>query len=268
MDMVSSLFGFLPAELASATPAWLERLDGANLVIGAVTLIVGLLGMAYLALALMTTPQPQTAESLEPSPYPGVDRLVVPLFLPVGVALAIAAIIFLTSQILLAVPESLATLIALCIALFILVVCAIVATAPKISRGLVYTIVGIPVLALIVAGSAAGMYRQGEAEKAAEARANAPQTALNEVTTDNKFSQTSYNIPAGQAITLTQNNKGQAIHNWHVLNVKDSDGKDITTPLTQPGQTSTATFTLATAGSYKFQCDVHPTEMTGTLTVH
>jgi plastocyanin len=268
MEMASGLLAMLPAEFASVMPAWLERLDGANLVIGAVTLIVGLLGMAYLVLALMVTPQPQLAESFEPSPYPGVDRFVVPLFLPIGVALAIAAIIFLTSQILLAVPESLATLIALCIALFILIVCAVVATAPRVPRGLVYTIVGIPVLALIVAGSAAGMYRQGEAEKAAEARANAPQTALSEVTTDNKFSQTTLNIPAGQAITLTQNNKGQAIHNWHVLNVKDSDGKDVTTPLTQPGQTANTTFTLATAGSYKFQCDVHPTEMVGTLNVH
>ena len=74
-------------------------------------------------------------------------------------------------------------------------------------------------------------------------------------------------MQAGQPVELTLTNNGQAIHNWHLLNVKDKDGKDILTPLVNPGQSATIDFTIATPGAYHFQCDVHPTEMTGTLVV-
>ena len=93
--------------------------------------------------------------------------------------------------------------------------------------------------------------------------------SLTETTTDNKFSTTSFTVNAGQQVTMTVKNDGQALHNWHVLNVKSTDGKDIVpTPLlVPPGQTATVTFTISTPGTYKFQCDVHPTQMFGTLIV-
>lgn len=90
---------------------------------------------------------------------------------------------------------------------------------------------------------------------------------LTEIATDDKYSQTSFTVKAGQPIELTLNNNGQAIHNWHLLNVKDVDGKDIATPLVEAGQSATIDFTINTPGKYDFHCDVHPTEMTGTLTV-
>jgi len=92
-------------------------------------------------------------------------------------------------------------------------------------------------------------------------------TTLNETMTDNKFSVTQINGAAGKPITVTVQNKGSAIHNWHVLNVKDDNGKDITTPLTDAGKSNTVTFSLSKPGTYNFQCDVHPTEMKGTLTI-
>jgi plastocyanin len=200
-----------------------------------------------------------------------VDRFVVPLLLPIGVALTIAVIIALMSQIMLIVPEPVATPIALVVALFILIACTLVANTPKLPRSMIYALAGIPLLVLLIAGGASGAYRfneaQQEAAAAADRGANAPATALAEVTTDNKFSRTTLNVPAGQEITLTQSNKGLNIHNWHVLSVKDAAGKDITTDLTQPGQNSKVTFTLNAPGTYKFQCDVHPTEMLGDLIV-
>jgi plastocyanin len=90
---------------------------------------------------------------------------------------------------------------------------------------------------------------------------------LVEVATDDKYSQTRFTVKAGQAVELTLTNNGQAIHNWHLLTVKDKDGKDILTPLVNPGQSATIDFTIATPGTYHFQCDVHPTEMIGTLVV-
>jgi len=74
-------------------------------------------------------------------------------------------------------------------------------------------------------------------------------------------------IPAGQPVTVTLNNRGQAIHNWHVLNLKDREGKDITTKLLSGGQSETITFTVTQTGTFEFLCDVHPVEMRGTLFV-
>jgi len=264
MELIHSMLALVPLVVADTS------LDGPNLVLGFGTLVVGLLGIAYLALALITTPQPQT-EVTEPSAYPGIDRFVVPLMLPVGVALTIALTILMTSQILLAVPEAVATPIALGIALFVLLACSLVATTPQLPKGVIYTLVGIPIVVLLVGGSTAGLYRIGQAQQEAVAEAqkeaSQPLTALAEITTDNKFSKTTFISPAGQAVTLTQTNKGSAIHNWHVLDQKDENGKDITTALTNPGSTSTVTFTIQAPGTYKFQCDVHPTEMFGTLKV-
>ncbi|HTE84961.1 MAG TPA: cupredoxin domain-containing protein [Dehalococcoidia bacterium] len=269
MELIPGLWAGTPGVLAAA-PAWLEALDGANLLIGSLILLMGLLGLAYLALAFVTTPQPRTEPS-EPEAYPGVDRFLVPLALPLGVAFVIAAIITLMSQIMLVVPEAIATPIALAVALFILLSCALIANAPRVSRGLIYTIIGAPALVLVIAGGASGAYRinQAQEEAAAQAQreAGATTTSPGEVTTDNKFSKTTLNVPVGQEVTFTQTNAGLNTHNWHVLDIKDSGGKDVTTAVTQPGQKSTVTFTISAAGSYKFLCDVHPTEMIGQLNV-
>jgi plastocyanin len=251
-------------------PASLQLMDGANLVIGSFTLLLGLLGLAFLALTFIATPQPRT-EPAEVEAYPAADRFLVPLALPVGVALVIAAVILLMSQIMLAVPEALATPIALAVALFILFMCSIIANSPKVPRGLIYTAIGVPALVLIGAGGTAGVYRvnlaraQGAAEAAKEA--SAATTSPSVITTDNKYSKTVLNVPAGQEVTLALTNSGLNIHDWHVLDVKDTSGKDIATPLTQPSQKSAATFTISAPGTYKFICDVHPTEMIGQINV-
>jgi len=48
---------------------------------------------------------------------------------------------------------------------------------------------------------------------------------------------------------------------------KDASGKDIKTSLLDAGKSESLTFTITKPGNYNFQCDVHPTEMMGTLTV-
>lgn len=95
----------------------------------------------------------------------------------------------------------------------------------------------------------------------------APAGALVIVATDNKFDKTELTVRANQPVTLTLQNRGEAIHNWHLLNVKDKDGKDITTMLLPAGQSQTITFTIAQTGTFEYTCDVHPTEMRGKLTV-
>jgi plastocyanin len=85
--------------------------------------------------------------------------------------------------------------------------------------------------------------------------------------TDNKFSITQLTVAAGKPATLTFTNSGSAMHNFHIVGLPGADGKDVQTDLLGPGKSQTLSFTPSKPGSYKFRCDVHPTEMTGTLVV-
>jgi plastocyanin len=90
--------------------------------------------------------------------------------------------------------------------------------------------------------------------------------AIVEVATDTQYSVTKMAAPAGQPLTVTVQNKG-AIHNWHLVGVKDAAGKDIATPLQQGPNTFSVTFTITMPGTYNFMCDADPVAMKGTLTI-
>ncbi len=193
------------------------------------------------------------------------ERLVLPILIPVAAAGVIALLIFSASRILLAMDPRYAVPTALIIALGILGVSTLLAVGPRISRALLYLLTAVPASVVI----AVGLYlavRPGE-EAAAGGGGPAPVTTVVMTATDNKFSLTEISVPVNTEITFTLDNKGQALHNWHVLNVKDKDGKDITTTLLAGGKSETIKFTIAQTGTFDFQCDVHPVEMRGKLTV-
>lgn len=87
------------------------------------------------------------------------------------------------------------------------------------------------------------------------------------VATDNKFDRTTMTIQSGTLYTVTMQNKGAALHNWHVTGVKGADGKEITTAIVGGGQNAPVTFTISQKGTFDYLCDVHPVEMRGKLTV-
>lgn len=193
------------------------------------------------------------------------ERLVLPILIPIAVAGVIFLLIFSASRVLLALEAHYATPLALLLALGILAVSALLATGPRVSRTLLYLLTAVPASTVI----AVGLYlavRPGE-EAAAGTGGPAPVTTITMVATDNKFSLTEITIPVNTEITFTLDNKGQAIHNWHVLNLKDKDGKDITTQLLTGGKSETIKFTVTQTGTFDFLCDVHPVEMRGKLTV-
>jgi hypothetical protein len=134
-------------------------MDMANLLIGAVMVAIGVLGVVYLTGALALTQQPELPGE-HGVVYPGVDRLIVPLLLPIGAVAGILAIIYLFSRILLAVPEKAAVGVALLVALGILLVCAALASARRVTRALIVTVIGIPLLVLVVAGVIAAIHLQ------------------------------------------------------------------------------------------------------------
>ncbi len=107
----------------------------------------------------------------------------------------------------------------------------------------------------------------GPVQVSPSALAAAGAQTVTEIATDNKYSQTQFTVKANQDVALTLKNQGQAVHNWHLLDATDADGKEIKGSLLDPGKSETIDFKIAKPGTYHFQCDVHPTDMKGTLVV-
>lgn len=196
------------------------------------------------------------------------DRLLLPIFIPVGAAAAIFLLIFSVGKILLEIDPRYATAIATLVAVLILAVCSLLAAGPRIPATPLYVVTGIPVSIII----AIGLFLAVRPEASTGAAHGGPvaaaaTTSITQIATDNKFSVTAATVPANTEITLEFDNRGAALHNWRLLNVKDKDGKDIATQLLAGGKTETLKFTIAQPGTYTFHCDVHPTEMKGELTV-
>jgi plastocyanin len=90
--------------------------------------------------------------------------------------------------------------------------------------------------------------------------------------TDNKFDPAAFTVSAGASVTFDIANKGTAIHN---MRIAGPDGKYSTSDdaasdpqLVSGGQTATLEWTVpGDAGEIIFQCDFHPTDMKGTITV-
>jgi len=83
-----------------------------------------------------------------------------------------------------------------------------------------------------------------------------------------RFEQRSLAAPAGE-VTIAFDNRDQGVsHNVHVFRGNDASGDDIGATEIETGaiRQTLALGDLA-AGSYFYQCDVHPSQMTGTLTI-
>jgi plastocyanin len=86
---------------------------------------------------------------------------------------------------------------------------------------------------------------------------------------DVKFQQTSLTAAAGKGFTVTLTNHDTVPHNFAILKPGGgpSDFLFNGQPLTQGGQTTPYSVPALPAGTYTFICIVHPTQMTGTLTI-
>lgn len=88
---------------------------------------------------------------------------------------------------------------------------------------------------------------------------------------DNAFVPNAFTTAPGSRVTFELPNIGKVPHNMRIAagGNFDSAQSAVSGPgITNPGSTATLTWTApAEAGAYKFRCDVHPTDMTGTITV-
>lgn len=84
--------------------------------------------------------------------------------------------------------------------------------------------------------------------------------------TDNKFDKTALSATVGQELTVNFKNAGKVPHNIHFFDKKGGTSIALV-DITSGGGSATVKFTPSTAGTYYFQCDVHPDQMFGNLTV-
>ena len=132
--------------------------------------------------------------------------------------------------------------------------------------------VGIGFTTFLTVLSTVGLANANEPEPPASPTAEvtaaaAPATGgLTVVAKDLAFKPTELTAAPGEA-TIVLDNEDKVPHNLHLFEGRDASGTSVgsTEIKTGPGNESLKV-TLA-AGTYFFQCDVHPTQMKGTLTV-
>jgi plastocyanin len=194
------------------------------------------------------------------------NRLVLPIVIPIGILLLIALVLFGFSRILLSVTPDAATGIALVVAATILIAAAVAASRTRIREatigGLLGTVAGVAMLAGGIAIVTIGPAK--EAAKPFDATLVAPDKA-----SINGYAQTSLTFPATRPVNLTfENQEPGQTHNMVIAAGTDQKAPPVFTGALVPGPgTKVYAIKPLQAGSYFYFCEVHPTTMTGKLTV-
>ncbi len=81
--------------------------------------------------------------------------------------------------------------------------------------------------------------------------------------TDFKFDRNELQARSQETIEVTLTNDGDTQHSWRLLGVVDAAGSAVAIPPVAAGDDATITFLVGKSGTYTFQCDIHPQQMTG-----
>lgn len=192
------------------------------------------------------------------------DRVLMPLAIPLGALAFIAIITFLVSRILLNVPKEIATAVALAGAFNVLAGCTYVALSSRIDRFQLLLLTGVAILPLLFGGVAAAgvIHFPGEEREEHERESAVP--AVNLAAQSIAFDQKELSVPAGREFKLVFNNKDPVPHNVAILKSQGSTEVLFREPPFAGPKSLTSTVKPIPAGSYYFQCDVHP-NMNGTV---
>lgn len=192
------------------------------------------------------------------------DRLLLPVLIPVGALAFVGFFALAMGQILLNVSKAVATAIALMSAFNIMIAFTVVALKPHIGKFLIAMMGGIAAIPLLLGAAAAtGVVGIADEEPGAEV-ASGPVVKI--AAANIAFDKAALEAPADTPFQIQFSNNDAQPHNVAILSAPGS-----TEPLfrgaiiTGPKETTYKVEALP-AGSYPFQCDVHPT-MSGTFTV-
>ena len=189
-----------------------------------------------------------------------------PLGLPVLGLFAIGSVMFFLSRILLAVSETASWVIALAVAVVIMAGASIAALRPTISGRTLATLLAVGSVLMVAGGIWAAA--QGERHIEHHAEEHAGEAGLVQLRAENTtFTRDTIELKADTEVEIRLDNNDRNVqHNISIL------GQDPTRPvfrgeLVTGVATVTYKFHAPGPGEYRFQCDVHPTQMKGTVKV-
>lgn len=216
-----------------------------------------------------------------------VERVTLPILIPVGVLAFIVLVIYGLSRVYLELGGDAAVALAVGISVGVLIFAFYFANNPKAPSWQIAGVLGVAALVLVGASIWAvaeedeaeggeptnGEVVNGEATPTPGEGSPPPSDGIVAVSMgDNFFDPTEITAAAGSDITIDLTNNGAAIHNMRIAGEDgeyNTDDDVVSDPDIVPGgQTATIEWTAPTTpGDYIFQCDFHPTEMVGTITV-
>ena len=184
------------------------------------------------------------------------ERLLLPVLLPLGILVVIAAALYGFSRILLSLPPTAATATALAVASGIVVVSAIAASRRQVRLSTILAMLGATAgIAMLAGGIALAVAPSEEGEGGEGERAVVALAAFNIA-----YEPTSLTVPAGEAFTLRFNNRDAGIQ--HNVDIFDNAGFSGTALFEGELVTGVREFDYLVdpleAGMYFFRCVVHP----------
>ena len=184
------------------------------------------------------------------------DRLVLPILLPIGILVVIAAALYGFSRILLSLPPTAATATALVAASGIVVVSAVAASRRQVRLSTILAMLGATAGIAMLAGGIALAVAPEEEEEGEGERPVVVLAAFNI-----QYEPTSLVVPADEAFTLRFNNRDAGVqHNVDIFDNPDFSGTALFEGelITGVREFDYVVDPLA-PGGYFFRCVVHPT---------
>jgi len=194
------------------------------------------------------------------------DRLLLPLLLPLGILVVIAAVLFGFSRILLAITHTAATTTALIVAAAIVAFSAIAATRPQVRVSTIASVLGATAgVAMLAGGIALAVVTEGEGPGPGPERPGTP--GLTVVAENIAFDTDAIELAANTPTTITLDNRDAGVQHNIAIYTDDTRAEVLFRGelLTGPGTIDYQIPPLP-PGEYYFQCDVHP-NMNGTVVV-
>jgi plastocyanin len=196
------------------------------------------------------------------------DRVLLPILIPVGILLLLAAVLYAFSRILLSLPANAATAIALVVAVTILIASGVAANRSVVRSPVLVSVVGAVTGVAMLAGGVALIATAGTTEEGEGGHGGSPGGGLTVVASNLQFDTNEIRLPAGEAATITFDNQDAGAQ--HNIAIYPSE-QDVSEPLFR-GDIITGPDSITyeipplDPGTYYFQCDVHP-QMNGTVVV-
>ena len=246
----------------------------------------GLLVAGSLQVLDMEALRTEASFKAEEKEHAAYARLTLPIAIPLGILAFALLVIYGLSRVYLEIGGDGAVALAAGMAIGVLVVSFALANSPKAPGWLIGGVVGLAALALM--GGTIWALANEDESKAAEQVNGGQETetptpggetpgggtggGIAVTMGDNKFDPAKITVSAGAAVTLNITNGGTAIHNMRIAGPDgnyNTDDDAVSDPNLVPGGSEATIGWTApdAAGEIKFQCDFHPTEMVGTITV-